>query len=48
MKAVLRFGEDLVGVLFKDSGGDLLAPVRRQQWRSMASGFASSISLLVT
>ena len=30
MEAVLGFGEDLVGVLLKDSGGDLLAPVRRQ------------------
>ena len=48
METVLRFGEDLVGVLFKDSGGDLLSPVRRQTVRSMASGFAPSISLLVT
>ena len=30
METVLGLVKDLVGVLFKDSGGDLLAPVRRQ------------------
>ena len=30
METVLGLVKDLVGVLFKDSGGNLLAPVRRQ------------------
>ena len=40
MEAVLRLVKDLVGVFFKDSGGDLLSRCAGRQWRSMASGFA--------
>ena len=48
METVLGLVKDLVGVLLKDGGGDLLSRCAGRQWRSMASGFAPSISLLVT
>ena len=48
METVLGLVKDLVGVLLKD-GGEISSPrCAGRQWRSMASGFAPSISLLVT